>query len=242
VERAFGTIASRTAVVAGGAVARAARGVRQQVLAAAESALEIGAADLELVDGTVQARGAPNVSVELSKLAVVAAAEGRTLECRERFAPETVTYAIGVHVAEVEVDLDTGFVRVLRYAVAHDCGRLINPTIVDGQIHGGVAQGLGAALLEEIRYDESGQLQTGTLADYLVPRSVDMPRLVIRHLETPSPRNDLGIKGVGEAGAIPVGAAVANAVEDALGISGVLTTLPLTPERVLDAWVRAGPP
>src|SRR5262249_48706421 len=133
----------------------------------------------------------------------------------------TVTYTSAVHVAVVEVDAETGAVRLLRYVVAHDCGRLINPRIVEGQIHGGVARGVGAGLREEMVYDGQGQLLTGTLMDYLVPTAMELPAIETVHLEFPSPRNPLGVKGIGEGGAISPPAALANAVEDALRPFGV---------------------
>ena len=145
----------------------------------------------------------------------------------------TVTYASAVHVALVEVDIETGVVTLLRYVVAHDCGRIINPTIVDGQIRGGVAQGIGGGLYEELLYDTSGQLLSGSFMDYLVPTATDVPRIDLIHLEYPSPRNPLGNKGVGEGGAISPPAAIANAVEDALRPFGVcIRETPLSPDRV----------
>ncbi|HZD37908.1 MAG TPA: molybdopterin cofactor-binding domain-containing protein, partial [Actinomycetes bacterium] len=152
----------------------------------------------------------------------------------------TVTWANGAHAAVVEVDPDTGEVHVLHYAVVHDCGRVINPVIVDGQVRGGVAQGLGGALYEELTYDDDGQLTSGTLADYLVPTAGEVPRIELEHLETPSPLNPLGLKGVGEGGAIPVPAAIANAVEHALGGRGsapagggpVIRRTPLSPANL----------
>ena len=139
-----------------------------------------------------------------------------------------------MHIALVEVDVGTGAVRLLRYVVAHDCGKLINPMIVEGQIHGGVAQGVGGGLLEEMVYDEQGQLLTGTFMDYLVPTAMELPPIETVHLEFPSPRNPLGIKGVGEGGAISPPAAIANAVEDALQPFGVrVTRAPLGPSAVL---------
>jgi len=146
---------------------------------------------------------------------------------------ETVTYSNAVHVAIVDVDPETGAVKIVRYAVAHDCGRIIHPAIVDGQIRGGVAQGIGGALFEEIVFDEAAQLLTGSLMDYPLPASTHVPPINIVHLETPSPRNPLGVKGVGEGGAISPPAAIANAVEDALAPFGVrVTETPLTPSRI----------
>jgi carbon-monoxide dehydrogenase large subunit len=146
----------------------------------------------------------------------------------------TVTFASAAHAVLVDVDIDTGGIRILRYVVAHDCGRLIHPRIVDGQIHGGVAQGIGGGLLEEISYDDTGQLLTGSLMDYAIPKARDLPRIELLHLDCPSPRNPLGVKGVGEGGAIAPPAALANAVEDALAPFGVrVTEGPLTAQRVV---------
>jgi len=145
----------------------------------------------------------------------------------------TVTYTSAVHVAHVEVDTGTGAVQLLRYVVAHDCGRLINPTIVEGQIHGGVAQGVGGGLLEEMVYDEQAQLLTGTFMDYLVPTAMELPDIETVHLEYPSPRNPLGVKGVGEAGTTGSLAAVMNAIADAVpGGAAAHFDMPASPARL----------
>jgi carbon-monoxide dehydrogenase large subunit len=192
-EKGWGTVASRSAVVAGNAVAEAAGRVRAR--------LEAGEA-------------APLVETAY-------------------FEPPTVTWSAGAHAAVVAVDEETGEVEILRYAAVHDCGREINPMIVDGQVRGGIAQGIGGALLEEIRYDEDGQLLTGTLADYLLPTAADVPEVLLESHETPSPLNPLGLRGVGEGGAIAPPAVLANAVEDALAERGaVVRRTPLTPESV----------
>jgi carbon-monoxide dehydrogenase large subunit len=147
-----------------------------------------------------------------------------------------------VHVAQVEVDPGTGGVKLLRYVVAHDCGKVLNPTIVEGQVHGGVAQGVGGALFEEMVYDGEGQLLTGTLMDYLVPSATDLPPIETVHLEYPSPRNPLGMKGIGEGGAISPPAAIANAVEDALAPFGAhVTRTPLLPAAVRALVARGAP-
>jgi carbon-monoxide dehydrogenase large subunit len=187
------------------------------------------------------------VGVSLGQLAAkVAPGIGRLgqigpgLEEHGGFQPPTVTFANGVHACAVEVDVETGQVTFRRYVVVHDCGRLINPLIVEGQIMGGVAQGIGTALFEELVYDDSGQLQNGSLMDYGLPRATDMPLVEIHHRETPSERNPLGIKGVGEAGAIPVAAAVVGAVTDALRPLGVeILTCPLPPGKLLALIERA---
>lgn len=229
-ERGWGTVASRSAVVAGNAVAAAARRVREQVLRAAADALEAAPEDLELAGDRVAVAGAPSRAVALAELA---ARDPAALRATEYFEPPRVTWAAGVHAARVSVDPETGEVRVLAYAVAHDCGPLLNPTIVDGQVRGGVAQGIAGALYEEIAYDEGAQLLSATLADYLVPTAVEIPPVRLAHLETPSPTNPLGLKGLGEGGAIPGPAAIANAVEDALRPSGaVVRRTPLSPPAV----------
>jgi carbon-monoxide dehydrogenase large subunit len=136
----------------------------------------------------------------------------------------------------VEVDAETGEVRVLRYVAVDDCGVMINPMVVEGQVHGGIAHGVGNALLEEIAYDAAGQLVTGTLMDYALPRASDVPAFEVHHVVTPSPLNPLGVKGAGEGGTLPAPAAIANAVADALGVPGLeIAEMPLTRERL---WRR----
>lgn len=242
-----GTIASRFIVVVGNAVAAAAEELRAKILAAAEDLLEVAAADLDIVDGAVVARGAPDVRIALTALAArVSPGIGRMgsagpgLEARAGFQPPTVTFGSGFHAAVVEVDPDSGLVTILRYVVAHDCGRIVNPGIVDGQVIGGLAQGIGNGLFEELVYDEAGQLLSGTFADYLLPRSTDVPMPIVVHRETWSERNPLGLKGVGEAGTVPGAALFLGAVRDALGSAGDgLTTVPVTPGRIARAVAAA---
>lgn len=232
-ERGWGTVASRSAVVAGNAVAEAAAEVREKALKMAAEMLEVSAEDLVVESGSVVVAGAPDRAVGLGRVAEAAAASGSPLEATAYFEPPTVTWSGGAHAAVVEVDLETGEVRILHYAVVHDCGRLINPMIVDGQVVGGVAQGIGSALYEEVFYDGDGQLLNATLADYLVPTSGEVPPILLAHMETPSTLNPLGIRGVGEGGAIPPPAAIANAVEDALASFGaVIRRTPLSPPYV----------
>jgi carbon-monoxide dehydrogenase large subunit len=146
------------------------------------------------------------------------------------------TYSNGAHAVIVEVEPETGTVRILKYVAVDDCGTMINPLVVEGQIHGGIAHGIGNALLEEIVYDATGQLLTGTLMDYALPRAADVPPLEVHHVVTPSPLNPLGVKGAGEGGTLPAPAAIANAVADALRPLGVeVTEMPLTRERL---WRR----
>ena len=236
-----GTFASRSAVNAGSSIHGAATKVREKLAAAAAALLEAASADIEIVDGMASVRGAPGSAVPLGRVIQQSlptfarpGAVSPDFEATVYHHQPTVTYTSAVHIALVEVDVGTGAVRLLRYVVAHDCGKLINPMIVEGQIHGGVAQGVGGGLLEEMVYDEQGQLLTGTFMDYLVPTAMELPPIETVHLEFPSPRNPLGIKGVGEGGAISPPAAIANAVEDALQPFGVrVTRAPLGPSAVL---------
>lgn len=236
-----GTFASRGAVVAGNAVNEAARDVRRKILRFAGEHLEVAEEDLEIVDGVVRVKGAPDHGVALGKLAQMAnplrgAVKPGTepgLESTNYFGPERGATASGVHAMIVEVDPETMMVDVQRYVVVHDCGHVINPLILDGQIHGGVAQGLGNAFFEELVFDESGQLLTGSFMDYLLPTSLDVPRVDVGHEVTPSPLNPMGVKGAGEAGAIPVGPLFAQAVENALQVQGLeISEIPLKPSRL----------
>src|SRR5499426_2469099 len=242
-----GTFASRSAVTAGNSIADAAGQVREKLARAAAVLLEAAPDDIEIEDGRAFVRGSPASAVDLARIVQASiptfARPGVATPDFEATAYHhvpTVTWASAVHVAVVEVDLDTGHVALLRYIVAHDCGRVINPIIVEGQVHGGVAQGVGGALFEEMVYDETGQLLTGSLMDYAVPKADDLPPIETVHLEFPSPRNPLGVKGLGEGGAISPPAAIANAVEDALAPFGArVTETPLTAARVVALIERA---
>ncbi|MBI2204185.1 MAG: xanthine dehydrogenase family protein [Candidatus Rokubacteria bacterium] len=237
-----GTYASRSAVTAGSSIVDAAAQVKDKLVRAAATLLEAAPADVVIEDGQVSVRGAPASAVPLSRVIQASiptfakpGVASPDFEASAYHHVPTVTYASAVHIAEVEVDVGTGHVKLQRYVVAHDCGRVINPIIVEGQVHGGVAQGVGGALFEEMVYDEQGQLLTGTFMDYLVPTSAELPPIETVHLEYPSPRNPLGVKGLGEGGAISPPAAIANAVEDALAPFGVrVTATPLHPSRVLE--------
>jgi CO/xanthine dehydrogenase Mo-binding subunit len=166
--------------------------------------------------------------------AVLADGEEPGLEAVGFYAPPQATFASGCHAAIVEVDIDTGHVAFHTYVVQHDCGTIVNPLIVEGQIHGGVAQGVGGALYERLVYDRNGQPLAATFMDFLLPTAAEVPSMDVLHLETPSPLNPLGIKGVGEAGAIPVPALVAEAVDDALAPFGVrVREMPLSPDGIL---------
>jgi carbon-monoxide dehydrogenase large subunit len=242
-----GTFASRSGVTAGNSIADAAGQVRAKLVAAGAVLLEAAAADIEIEDGRLFVRGAPNSAIELGRVVQAAiptfARPGVVppdFEASAYHHVPTVTYASAVHVAQVEVDIGTGRTRLLRYVVAHDCGKVINPMIVDGQIHGGVAQGVGGALFEDMAYDAEGQLLAGTLMDYAVPVATDLPPIETVHLEYPSPRNPLGMKGLGEGGAISPPAAIANAIDDALAPFGVrVTATPATSARVFELIQRA---
>jgi carbon-monoxide dehydrogenase large subunit len=237
----IGTFASRSAVVAGSAVNEAAARVRAKLAQAAGALMEAAPDDIDIDDGQAFVRGTPQSAVPLARVVRSAlptyAAQGPVeadFEATVYRRVPTVTYASAVHVALVEVDVETGLVKLLRYVVSHDCGRVINPMIVDGQINGGVAQGIGGGLYEELVYDDAGQFLSASLMDYLLPTSVEIPPIDLIHLEYPSPRNPLGIKGVGEGGAISPPAAIANAVEDALRPFDVcVRETPLAPERVI---------
>jgi carbon-monoxide dehydrogenase large subunit len=155
------------------------------------------------------------------------------LEATAYFGPPMQATAVGAHAIIVEVDTETYDVRVKKYVVVHDCGRVINPMILEGQVHGGVAQGIGNAFYEKLEYDETGQLLNASFMDYLLPTANDVPRIEVGHEETPSPLNPIGVKGAGEAGAIPVGALYAQAIENALGIEGFeVLEIPLSPGKL----------
>ncbi|WP_030505372.1 aerobic carbon-monoxide dehydrogenase large subunit [Microbispora rosea] len=253
---AVGTFASRAAVMSGNAIALACRKVREKALRIAAEALEADPRDLEITDGMVHVAGVPSASIPLATVAVlsnplryafdeearratqfagaasddrppVAEGEEPGLEGRDYYSPVRSTFAAGMHAAIVETDRDTAEIRILRYAVVHDCGKLINPMIVEGQIHGGVAQGVGGALYEKMVYDEHGQLLNASFMDFLMPYATEVPHIETAHLETPSPLNPLGIKGAGEAGVIPVSAVIAGAVEDAEDIT--IARMPISP-------------
>ncbi len=240
-----GTFASRGAVVAGNAINEAAKDVRAKVLRMASRIHEAPEEDLELVNGGVQIRGEPEGAIPLGTLAQLAnplrgAVKPGTepgLEATNYFGPERGATAFGTHAMIVEVDPETFDVDVLQYVVVHDCGRVINPLILDGQIHGGVAQGLGNAFYEQLHFNDQGQLLNASFMDFLLPTALDVPPMIVDHKETPSPLNPMGVKGAGEAGAIPTGALFAQAVEDALGNTFEINEIPLSPNRL---WELAG--
>jgi len=245
-----GTFASRGAVVAGNAVYEASKVVRQKILKLAAEHFECSEDDLVLGNGEVSIVGVPGKSVRLGELAqranpmrgAVKPGTEPGLESTQYFGPPSGATANGVHAMIVEVDPDTLTLQVLKYVVVHDCGTVINPLILAGQIHGGVAQGIGNAFYEKLMFDDEGQLLNASLADYLLPTSLDVPRMELAHTVTPSPLNPMGIKGAGEAGAIPVGPLFAQAIEDALGLAGKnveLCEIPLSPNRLWELIGKA---
>ncbi len=242
-----GTFASRGAVVAGNAIHAAAGAVAERARALAAAALGVEAGEIELAGGAARVRGEPGRAIGLGELArranplrgAVASGSEPGLEATRYFGPERGATAAGAHAMIVEVDPETMAVAIEKYVVVHDCGRVINPLLVEGQVHGGVAQGIGNAYYEQLVYDASGQLLNGSFMDFLVPTALDVPPIEVGHLETPSPLNPLGVKGAGEAGAIPTGALFAQAVEDALGLPGFeILEIPLSPNRLFEL-VRA---
>lgn len=242
------TIASRVAVTAGSSVELAAQNVRAKAITFASDKLEVGEQDLELENGAVRVKGVPEMKVSLSEIArTLAGNAGMSLPdgmepdlaATAYFNSTALTFAYGANACEVEIDPDTGDVRVVRYVVVHDCGKLINPLIVDGQIRGGVVHGIGNALYERMVYDEAGQPLTTTYADYFLPLASEMPPVEIHHMETPSPRNPIGVKGAGEGGTIPAAACVISAVENALGPNATFINLhPISPQQVVE-WIEA---
>ena len=242
VAHSTGTYASRSTVLAGGAATLSARALRKQVIEAASYLLEAAEADIEVQDGVISVAGTDS-SITFRELARAFYTEMRRIprEARESldltasatYDPFFGTTTAATHIAEVEVDPQTFGVTVRNYVVAEDCGRIVNPMIVDGQVHGGVAQGIGAALYEEVVHDESGQILTGSFVDYIVPSAAEIPEIEAVHLETESPSTLGGYRGMGEGGTIGAPAAVANAVADALAALDIqINELPITPERL----------
>jgi carbon-monoxide dehydrogenase large subunit len=258
---AVGTFASRAAVMSGSAIHLAALRAREKVLRIAAEALEAAEDDLEIVDGVISVKGTPGgtASIDLGTVAVLSnplryafdeASKAATqftvgdpgkppvaeddepgLEGKDFYSPDRSTFANGMHAVIVETDPDTAEITILKYAVVHDCGRLINPMIVEGQILGGIAQGVGGALYERMAYEESGQLVNASFMDFLMPYVTEIPAHIdIDHLETPSPLNPLGIKGAGEAGVIPSAAVFASAISDAEGFA--ITAMPISPSEL----------
>lgn len=266
----MGTYASRAATVAGSAMHLAAVKVREKAKQVAADLFEAAPEDIELADGKVFVRDAPHRALTLGQLAISAnplrysygenarklmsmhlagprpgpalpqERGGPGLEATEFYSPPHASFASGVHGAIVEVDATTGMVSFVKYAAVHDCGRVINPLVVEGQVHGGVAQGIGGAFYERLVYNEDGQIINASFMDYLIPTAAEIPAIVVDHVETPSPLNPLGMKGAGEAGVIPVPALFASAVDDALSPFGLrIREMPLHPRRLYELLQEA---
>ncbi len=260
-----GTFASRGAVTAGNAMHAAALAVAEKARRIASEHLEVDPEDLELAGGMVRVKGSPDRAMPLAAAAIMSnplryafgggaqmatqfqarPRPGPPLDPGERpglesdgfFSPTGSAWAAGCHAAYVRLDPRTFRLEIPRYVVVHDCGRVINPLVLEGQIQGGVAQGIGGAFYERLAYDEEGQLRNASFMEFLVPYATEVPDVEIGHLETPSPLNPLGVKGAGEAGVIPVGAVIASAVEDALGVP--VREMPLSPQRIYELCKQA---
>ena len=240
VPKGIGTFGSRATAVGGIAVYQAAQQVKEKARELASYLLEVAADDLVFVDGRFSVKGVPKKRLTIKQIAQEAHRTGRLpkkmepgLAAESQFEPSNFTFPFGTHICVVEVEPQSGRVELKRYVAVDDCGKVINPLLVDGQIQGGIVQGLGQALYEEVVYDEHGQLLTGSLMDYALPRAADLPRLNLTRTETPTPVNPLGINGIGEAGTIGATPAVANAVVDALAPFGVThIDMPLTPQKI----------
>ena len=244
-----GTWASRGTPIGGSATLLAARALGEKIRRAAATLLEAHPDDMRLADGRVSVSGAPDRGLTLADLARTVHFRSTELKGLEPSLDATVhftnaqpwTFTNGAHLAVVEIDVDSGRVRVLRYVAVDDCGRIVNPALVEGQIAGGIAQGLGGALMEHCAYDDAGQPLCGTLMDYAVPTAADVPPLELHHLETPAPSIAGGYKGAGEAGTTGAPAAILNAVNDALApLGAAITDQPITPERVVNALRESG--
>ncbi len=238
---AQGTWGSRSAATSGAAVLNGTRTLKRQVVGLAASALEAAEADLVVEDGRVYVRGAPSRALSLDRLAAWALSQGREAELRanEEFDSPDYVFPFGAHLAVVEVDRDTGRVQILRYLAVDDCGVVINPMIVEGQVHGGTTQGIAQALFEEAAFSPDGQLLTGNLTTYLVPAAPDVPPFELDRTVTPTPRNPIGAKGIGESGTLAAPPTIVNAVMDALSPLGIRhLDMPLAPAKVWEA-IRA---
>ena len=240
VSKGTGTFGSRATAVGGIAVYQAAEKVREKARELASHLLEVDTDDLVFSDGRIGVKGVPRKALTIAQIARQAHAAKNLpkgmdsdLAAESTFEPSNFTFPFGTHICVAEVEPETGSVEIQKYFAVDDCGKVINPLLVDGQIQGGIVQGLGQALFEEVVYDENGQLVTGSLMDYALPRAADLPRLKLARTETPTPVNPLGIKGIGEAGTIGSTPAVVSAVVDALAPFGVKhIDMPLTPQKI----------
>jgi len=237
-----GSFASRTIVVSGGALVLAARRVREKIAKIAGHMLEAAPEDLSIERGTISVRGAPGRTLTVADVASLAyRPAGGTLppgvdpalEATQYYDPPPATFSNGTHLAVVEVDPETGQVELARHVIVEDCGKMVNPMIVEGQTHGAVVQGIGNALYENVAYDEAGQPLTTSFMDYLIPGTMEVPSMDVIHMETPPAVSVSGFKGMAEGGTIGATAAVANAVADALAPLGLeIRDLPVTPDAV----------
>ena len=240
VPKGIGTFGSRATAVGGIAVYQAAGKVKEKARALASHLLEVDADDLNFSEGRFSVKGVPKKGLTIQQIAQQVHTTKNLpkkmdprLSAESTFEPSNFTFPFGTHICVVEVEPQTGRIEIEKYGAVDDCGKVINPLLVDGQIQGGIVQGMGQALFEEVIYDENGQLLTGSLMDYALPRAADLPRLNLTRTETPTPVNPLGIKGIGEAGTIGSTPAVVNAVVDALAPFGVThIDMPLTPQKI----------
>jgi aerobic carbon-monoxide dehydrogenase large subunit len=247
-----GGFASRQTVTAGSSAHLAAAAVREKAMEVAAHMLEVSVSDLVVRDGRIEIAGAPGSGLALREVAeAVAGVPGYAmpgkfdpgLESMQSFQPNALTYGGACHAVEVEVDIETCGVRILRYVVVNDSGRIINPMIAEGQIMGGVAHGIGNALFERMAYDRDAQPVTTSFADYLLTSATEVPNVEVTFAQYPSPLNPLGVKGVGESGCVPAAAAIISAVEDALSPFGVrIAEYPLTPPRLFELMQNASSP
>ena len=247
----FGGFGSRQTVTAGSSALIAARKVREKALAVAGHMLEAAAEDLDITGRWIHLKGATGLKIGLADVArasfgvagaYLPAGLPPGMEASETFVVNEMAYTNGAAVATVEVDIETGDVKILDYVMVHDCGRIINPMIVEGQVMGGIVHGIGNALFERMHFDAAGQPLTTTLAEYLLPASTESPTIRLLHHESPSPLNPLGAKGVGESGVLPTPAAIVGAVEDALSDFNVrLDCVPIIPSQIVALIQPADP-
>lgn len=250
ISHGMGAFASRQTINAGNSAVMAAQAVRKQIEAAAADALGVAVDDIEIDNGLAVSKLGNKPAISIGDLACSAQGmpgfslkPGQSVgfENTAYFIPPQATYSSGTHICEVEVDIGTGAVKILDYTIAHDCGTIINPMIVDGQVQGGLAHGIGNALLEWMKYDENAQPVTISFGDYLLPMATDVPKARIVHVVTPTPNNPLGVKGAGEGGTIPAAATIISAVEDALASYGVrIAKTPIVPEAIIEALEASG--
>jgi carbon-monoxide dehydrogenase large subunit len=246
----MGTRGSRGGVVSAGAALGAAEMLKQKLLRIAAHLLEAPLADLELVDGRVRVRGAPAPALTVAQLAQKAYLAPTELppgmepglEATHAFDPPALTFSSGTHICQIEIDPETGRLTIPKYTIVEDCGRMLNPRIVEGQLHGATAQGLGGAVLEEVVYDPDGQNRSATFLDYAIPTAALMPHLAVEHVERPDPGTPLGRKGMAEGGTLGASAAISNAVADALAPLGVdAGRQPFTARRIAGRLVFSPP-